>query len=102
MIPIRSDMNLQEDVRGLMKLPTTWEEYEPTHRPPLPDPTRASHDQPPHPAAKKREQTRQQTLARQQAERRREIAAGPEPRSRANLDRSLPESDELVGLSGAA
>ena len=36
-IPIRSDMNLQEDVHGLMKLPTTWEEYEPKHRPPLPD-----------------------------------------------------------------
>jgi len=68
-IPIRSDMNLQEDVRGLMKLPTTWEEYKPTHRPPLPDPTRASHGQPPHPAAKKRERTRQQTLARQRAER---------------------------------
>ena len=67
-IPIRSDMNLQDDVRGLMKLPTTWEEYEPTHRPPLPDPTRASRDQPPHPVAKKREQTRQQTLARKQAE----------------------------------
>ena len=28
-IPIRSDMNLQEDVHGLMKLPTTWEEYYP-------------------------------------------------------------------------
>jgi hypothetical protein len=67
-IPIRSDMNLQDDVRGLMKLPTTWEEYEPTHRPPLPDPTRASRDQPPHPAAQQREQTRQQTLARKQAE----------------------------------
>ncbi len=67
-IPIRGDMNLQEDVRGLMKLPTTWEEYEPKHRPPLPDPTRASHGQPPHPAAKKRQQMRQQTLARQRAE----------------------------------
>ena len=67
-IPIRGDINLQEDVRGLMKLPTTWEEYEPTHRPPLPDPTRASRDQPPHPVAKKREQMRQQTLARKQAE----------------------------------
>ena len=33
---------------------------------------------------------------------RRGIAAGPEPRSRANLDRPLPEADELVGLSGAA
>jgi hypothetical protein len=68
-IPIRSDMNLQEDVRGLMRLPTTWEEYEPTHRPPLPDPTQASHGQPPHPAAKKRERTRQRTLARQRAKR---------------------------------
>ena len=67
-IPIRSDMNLQEDVRGLMMLPTNWEEYEPTHRPPLPDPTRASRDQPPHRAAKQREQTRQQTLARKKAD----------------------------------
>ena len=76
-IPIRSDMNLQEDVRGLMKLPTTWEEYEPKHRPPLPDPTRASHGQPPHPAAKKREQMRQQTLARQRAERVQESPPDP-------------------------
>jgi len=67
-IPIRSDMNLLEDVRGLMKLPTTWEQYEPTRRPPLPDPSRASHGQPPHPAAKKRERTRQRTLARQRTE----------------------------------
>ncbi len=68
-IPIRSDMNLQEDVRGLMRLPTTWEEYKPTRRPPLPDPTRASQGQPPHPTAQKRERTRQQTLARQRADR---------------------------------
>ena len=67
-IPIRSDMNLQEDVRGLMKLPTSWEEYEPAHRAPLPDRTRASHGQPVHPAAKKREQKRQQTLALRRAE----------------------------------
>jgi hypothetical protein len=78
-IPIRSDMNLQEDVRGLMKLPTTWEEYEPTRRPPLPDPARASHDQPTHPAAKQRERTRQRTLARQQAERAEK--SPPEPSS---------------------
>jgi hypothetical protein len=68
-IPIRSDMNLQEDVRGLMKLPTTWEEYEPAHRSPLADVTTASHGQPPHPTAKKRERRRQKTLARQRAER---------------------------------
>jgi hypothetical protein len=67
-IPIRSDMNLQDDVRGLMKLPTTWEEYEPKHRPPLPDVTASSHGQPIHPTAAKREKTRQKTLARQRAE----------------------------------
>jgi hypothetical protein len=76
-IPIRSDMNLQEDVRGLIGLPTTWQEYEPTRRPPLADPTRASHDQPPHPAAKKRERRRRQTLARQRAERAEESPPDP-------------------------
>jgi len=76
-IPIRSDMNLQEDVRGLMKLTTNWEEYTPTHRPPLPDPTRVSHGQPPHPVAAKRERTRQQTLARQRAERAEESPPDP-------------------------
>jgi hypothetical protein len=76
-IPIRSDMNLQEDVRGLSKLPTDWEEYEPKHRPPLPDVTASSHGQPTHPTAEKREKTRQKTLARQRAER--DKAAPPDP-----------------------
>jgi hypothetical protein len=67
-IPIRSDMNLQQDVRGLMKLPTSWEEYEPAHRPPLPARTRASHSQPVQPMAKKRGQKRQQTLTLRRAE----------------------------------
>jgi hypothetical protein len=67
-IPIRSDMDLQEDVRGLMTLSTTWEEYEPARRSPLPDVTAASHGQPQHPTAKKRERTRQQTLANKLAE----------------------------------
>ena len=75
-IPIRSDMNLQEDVRGLMKLPTTWETYECQHRSPLPDALAASHGQPPHPTAQKRERTRQKTLARQRAER---AEPAPEP-----------------------
>jgi Transposase DDE domain len=68
-IPIRSDMNLQDDVRGLMKLPTAWEEYEPKHREPLPDVTASSYGQPIHPTAEKREKTRQKTLAGQRAER---------------------------------
>lgn len=50
-----------------MKLPTTWEEYEPRRRPPLPDVTAASYGQPMHPTAKKRERTRQKTLARKRA-----------------------------------
>lgn len=75
-IPIRSDMNLQQDVRGLMKLSTTWEEYQPAHRSPLPDATAASHGQPTHPTAKKRERKRQETLLRRRAERV-EAAADP-------------------------
>jgi len=67
-IPIRGDMDLQDDVRGLMTLSTTWEEYEPARRSPLPDVTAASHGQPPHPTATKRERGRQKTLARQRAE----------------------------------
>ena len=67
-IPIRSDMDLLEDVRGLTELETKWESYEPTHRPSLPrlkssDATSA----PPHPTAQKRERRRQQTLAAQRA-----------------------------------
>jgi hypothetical protein len=76
-IPIRSDMNLQDDVKGLMKLPTQWEEYEANHRDPLPDVIKPSHGQPIHPTAAKREKTRQKTLARKNAEQ--EQATPPDP-----------------------
>jgi Transposase DDE domain len=76
-IPIRSDMNVQDDVRGLMTLQTPWEEYEPKHRAPLPDVTASSHGQAVHPTAKKRERKRQKTLARQRAER--DQTAPPDP-----------------------
>jgi hypothetical protein len=66
-IPIRSDMNLQADVRGLMQLPTEWEEYQPRHREPLPDVTRPSHGRPVPAEVQKRERKRQKTLARQRA-----------------------------------
>ena len=64
-IPIRSDMDILEDVRGLTQLSPQWEEYEPTHRAPLPSvrPQHASH-----PVAQKRERKRQKTLARRRAE----------------------------------
>jgi hypothetical protein len=78
-IPIRSDMNLQEDVRGLMTLSTTWEEYEPARRLPLPDVTAASHGQPQHPTAKKRERARQKTLAKQRVENPSRAACGRRP-----------------------
>jgi hypothetical protein len=67
-IPIRSDMDLQSDVRGLMTLPTSWEENEPARRAPLPDVTAAAHGRPQHPTATKRERTRQETLAKKRAQ----------------------------------
>src|SRR4029077_15833985 len=45
----------------------------------MPDPTQASQGQPPHPAAKQRERTRQRTLARQRAKRAQK--SPPEPSS---------------------
>jgi len=68
-IPIRGDMDILEDVRGLAKLETQWESYQPTHRPSLPTlnfPRAAG--KAPHPTAVKRERRRQQKLAAKQAE----------------------------------
>ena len=90
-IPIRSDMNLQEDVRGLSKLPTQWEEYEPKHRPPLPDVTAPSHGQPIHPTAEKREKSRQKTRARQRAEREKEAPPDPSRVRERTLIARFPE-----------
>ena len=64
-IPIRSDMDILEDVRGLTQLSPPWEEYEPTRRASLPG-VRPGHA--PHPVAQKRERKRRQTLARRRAE----------------------------------
>jgi len=73
-IPIRSDMDILEDVRGLCQLSPKWEEYEPTRRPSLPT-SRPSH--PPHPTAQKRERQRQRTLARRRADQ--EASQPPDP-----------------------
>ncbi len=73
-IPIRSDMEILEDVRGLRKLSPQWEEYEPTHRPSL---ARSPAHHPPHPTAQKRERKRQKTLARCQAQARAKEPADP-------------------------
>jgi hypothetical protein len=90
-IPIRSDMNLQDDVRGLMKLPTVWEEYEPKHREPLPDVTASSHGQPTHPMAAKREKTRQKTLAGKPAENAKAMPADPSRVRERTLIARFPE-----------
>ncbi len=65
-IPVRKNMEILEDVRGVVKLDVTWEEYQRTGREPL-KPSR-----PKHPTAAKREEARQKTLAknREEAERR--------------------------------
>jgi hypothetical protein len=66
-IPIRSDMDILEDVQGLRQLPTLWDEYEPRHRPSLPS-SRPPH--PPHPTVVQRERKRKKTLASRRAEQR--------------------------------
>jgi len=68
-IPIRSDMDILADVRGLTELETTaWESYEPTHRPSLPPLKSSSGSRPTtHPVVKKRERKRQETLAAQRS-----------------------------------
>lgn len=70
-IPIRKDMNLLEDVRGIVKLNPKWEEYQPPCRPPLEAP-RAKH-----PTAAKREKKRQKTLAKNRAQTQRENPPDP-------------------------
>jgi len=61
-IPIRSDMSILEDVRGVVKLERPWEEYRRARRYPLPP----SHKK--HPTAAKRERARQKKLAQKRAE----------------------------------
>jgi len=73
-IPIRSDMDLVEDVQGLCRLSPAWEEYRPSHRPPL-APLRPAH--PRHPTVVKRERKRKKTLADKRAKRK--VEEPPDP-----------------------
>ena len=70
-IPIRSDMDILKDVRGVVTLERTWEEYHRARRYPLP-PRKAKH-----PTATKRERARQKTLARKHAQEQRENPPDP-------------------------
>jgi hypothetical protein len=59
-LPVRSDMAILEDARGLVRLGVEWEEYHPSSRAPLEPPR-------PQPAAlRKRERTRHKTVARRE------------------------------------
>ena len=98
-IPIRSDMDLQDDVRGLMTLSTSWEEYEPTRRSPLPDVTSVARSTATSHGNKARTM-RQQTLAKQRAELPATVARA-EPCAREDVDRTFPRTHQLVGLSGS-
>ena len=68
-IPIRGDMDILADVRGLTQLESTvWEAYEPTHRPSLPPLKSADGtSRATHPVVEKRERKRQETLAAKRA-----------------------------------
>jgi len=61
-IPVRKNMEILEDVRGVVKLDVTWEEYQRTGRKPLNPP------RPKHPTVVKREEARQKTLAKKRTE----------------------------------
>ena len=94
-IPIRSDMDILEDVQGLQQLPTAWEPYKARHRPPL---------------ASQRPRARRIPRRKARAEAAEDIgpsagasagprSARPEQGARADPDRALPRIDQLVGLS---
>jgi hypothetical protein len=78
-IPIRRNMDILEDVRGLAKLDVVWTAYEPSRRPSLPKATvggeRGASER--HPTAEKREHRRQQTLASQKAQQEQTAPADP-------------------------
>jgi hypothetical protein len=77
-IPVRSDMDILQDVEGLTQLDADWELYEPTRRPSLPShATVGKASRPPHPTVQKRERKRQQTLAAKRAAAEEEGAPDP-------------------------
>lgn len=57
-IPVRKNMDILQDVRGIVKLGVRWEEYQRPHREPLTSP------RPKHPTAAKREKARRKALAK--------------------------------------
>jgi Transposase DDE domain len=97
-IPIRKNMDIFQDAKGLVSLDLSWEEYRPAPRVPPPPPP------PKHPTAAKREQKRQQTLAKKRAQVQREQPLDPSDVLERTLITKIPAltswSDCPVPLTG--
>ena len=70
-IPIRKNMDILQDVRGIVTLDVPWEEYRPARREPLQPPRTKD------PVIAKREKKRQKTLAKKRAAAERENPPDP-------------------------
>ena len=97
-IPVRKNMDILQDVRGIVKLGVKWEEYERPRRQPLTPP------RPKHPIAAKREKARQKTLAKKRAQEQRQNPPDPSDVLERTLITKVPEltswSDCPVPLAG--
>jgi hypothetical protein len=97
-IPVRKNMDILEDVRGVVKLGVPWEEYQSTRRAPLEIP-RARHA-----VAEKREKTREKTLAKKRAEAEKSNPPDPAEVLERTMVAKIPEltswSDCPVPLTG--
>jgi hypothetical protein len=97
-IPVRKNMDILQDVRGIVKLGVRWEEYQRPRRAPLIPP------RPQHPTAAKREKARQKTLAKRHAQEQRQNPPDPRDVLERTLITKIPEltswSDCPVPLTG--
>jgi hypothetical protein len=97
-IPVRKNMDILQDVRGLVTLDAAWQEYRPVRREPLAPPKTK------HPTAAKREKKRQKTLAKKRAAAQRLDPPDPSTVLERTLITKVPElrswSDCPVPLTG--
>ncbi|MBM4095081.1 MAG: transposase, partial [Planctomycetes bacterium] len=101
-IPIRKNMDILQDVRGIVTLDMPWEEYRPSRR----DPLKASRPKSAqHPTVRKRERKRQKTLAKKRAEAQRRDPLDPSEVLERTMITKVPGltswSDCPVPLTGA-
>ena len=97
-IPVRKNMDILQDVRGLVTLDADWQEYRPARRAPL------ARSKTKHPTAAKREKKRQKTLAKKRAAAQRLEPPDPSKVVERTLLTKVPElrtwSDCPVPLTG--